>query len=150
MATKIEDNEKLNNESVIERAKERFQLAADAWHDIYKLAEDDLKFKTGDQWPEDIKRRRDADNKPSLTINKVNQSIRQVTNEQRQNRPAIKCSPVDDIADVETAKIRQGIIRHIERNSGADAAFDTGFEHAATGGIVEGVTHWAHVGGPQA
>lgn len=135
MSTKQDDSIEADSKSVIERAKKRFQLAEDYWRDIYKLAEDDLKFRTGEQWPEDIKRRRDLEGKPSLTINKVGPAVRQVTNDQRQNRPALKFSPVDDLADVETAKIRQGLARHIERRSNADAAYDTAFEAAATGGI---------------
>ncbi len=134
MATN-EDGKDLDSKDVIERAKKRFRLSEDYWNDIYKEAEDDIKFCAGDQWPEDIKRRRDADGKPSLTINKTNVSVKQVTNDQRQNRPAIKCTPIDDLADIETAKIRQGIIRHIERHSGADAAYDTAFDHTAKGGI---------------
>jgi Phage P22-like portal protein len=129
-----EKNE-LNSSDVVERAKKRFQLAEDYWRETYKLAEEDLKFRTGDQWPSDIKTRRDQDGKPSLTINKVGPAVRQVTNDQRQNRPSLKFSPVDDLADVETAKIRQGLARHIERRSNADAAYDTAFEQAATGGI---------------
>jgi hypothetical protein len=130
-----DDSKKEDSESVVERAKKRFALAEDYWRDIYKLAQDDLKFRVGEQWPEDIKRRRDTEGKPSLTINKIGPAIRQVTNDQRQNRPSLKFSPVDDLADVETAKIRQGLARHIERRSNADAAYDTAFEQAATGGI---------------
>jgi hypothetical protein len=133
--TKSDDSKELDSESVVERAKKRFALADDYWREIYKLAEEDLKFRVGEQWPEDIKRRRDLEGKPSLTINKIGPAIRQVTNDQRQNRPSLKFSPVDDLADVETAKIRQGLARHIERRSNADAAYDTAFEQAATGGI---------------
>ncbi len=136
MANKKNDEEnKSDNESVVDRAKKRLQIADDYWHDIYKAAADDHKFCAGEQWPEELKKRRDARNQPSLVINKINQSVKQVTNDQRQNRPSIKVSPVDDKADIETARIRQGLIRHIERTSGADAAYDTGFEQSAKGGI---------------
>jgi len=128
-------DEKLDSSDVIDRAKERFKVAESYWNDIYTEAESDLKFRSGDQWPAEIKRRRDEEGKPSLTINKVNQAVRQITNDQRQNRPSIKVSPVDDKADVDTAKIRQGLIRHIEYSSSADAAYDTAFEQTATGGI---------------
>lgn len=135
MSNTNDEDKKLDDEAVIERAKKRLQIAEDYWKDIYKAAEEDSKFCAGEQWPEDLKRRRDARSQPSLVINKINQSVKQVTNDQRQNRPSIKVSPIDDNADVETARIRQGIIRHIERSSGADAAYDTGFEQAAKGGI---------------
>lgn len=63
------------------------------------------------------------------------QFIRHITNDQRQNRPTIKVFPVDDKADIETAKILQGMIKHIEYNSNADTAYDTAFEGAVTKGF---------------
>ena len=62
-------------------------------------------------------------------MNRLPQFIRQVTNEQRQNRPAIQINPVGDDADVETSEILQGIVRHIEVNSRADEAYDGGFDY---------------------
>lgn len=135
MSEQIDENKELDSESVIERAKRRFKQSDEYWEPIYKLAEEDLKFRIGEQWPDDIKRRRELEGKPSLTMNKTGPAVRQVTNDQRQNRPSIKLSPVDDKADIKTAEIRQGLVRHIERKSNADAAYDTAFEQAATGGI---------------
>jgi hypothetical protein len=43
----------------------------------------------------------------------------------RQNRPSIKVRPVDDNADVDTAIIFDGLIRHIEQQSFADIAYET-------------------------
>ena len=62
-------------------------------------------------------------------MNRLPQFIRQVTNEQRQNRPAIQVNPVGNDADVDTSEILQGIIRHIEVNSRADEAYDGGFDY---------------------
>jgi hypothetical protein len=86
---------------------------------------DDLEFLSGDQWPEDIARARDADGRPRLTINTLPTYVRQVTNDQRQNKGGIKVHPVDDEADIETAEVIQGLIRHIEYDSNADVAYDT-------------------------
>jgi hypothetical protein len=135
VATDENEDKKLDSESVVERAKKRFQLCEDYWSDIYKASDEDAEFNSGDQWPSAIKQRREKEGKPCLTINKTGPSVRQVTNDQRQNRPSIKVSPVDDQADIETAKVRQGIIRHVEYKSGADAAYDTAFNHAAIGGL---------------
>jgi len=133
-----EDSEQLKvkaREEILETAKKRFELAVEAEASIRKDALDDLKFSAGDQWPSDIKSARDSDRRPSLTINRLPQSIHQLTNDQRQNRPAIKVSPVDDRADIETAKIFQGIIRHIEYSSNADTAYDTAFDSAVRAGF---------------
>ena len=116
-------------------AKERFRVASDAEADIRTEALDDLKFLAGDQWPDAIRRQRQMDQRPCLTINRLPSIVRQVTNEQRQNRPSIQIDPVGDGSDEETAEVLQGLIRHIEYNSGADAAYDTAFFHAAVGGF---------------
>lgn len=88
-----------------------------------------------EQWPDDVRRARERDGRPCLTVNKVKKLVRQVCNEARQNKPAIKIKPVDYRADNDTADILSGIIRNIEYISNADAAYDTAIEHAATGGV---------------
>lgn len=128
-------SKKSSDSEFLKTARKRFDLAVDAESEIRKLALEDLQFRAGEQWPDDVKQTRDLDRRPCLTINRIPQFIRQITNDQRQNRPSIKVNPVDNAADVETAKVYQGIIRHIEYNSNADVAYDTAFEGAATKGI---------------
>jgi hypothetical protein len=126
---------KAADEELLEIARKRFDLAVEAERDIRLDALDDMRFRSGEQWPSDVKRAREADHRPCLTINRLPQFIHQITNDQRQNRPSIKVSPVDNGADVETAKVLQGLIRHIEYNSNADVAYDTAFESAVTKGV---------------
>lgn len=95
---------------------------------------DDLRFKSGDQWPEAIKSSRTIDKRPCLTINKIPTFVHQITNDQRQNRPSINVSPIGDKSDPEVAKMLKGLIRYIERSSNADVAYDTGFDSAVTMG----------------
>jgi hypothetical protein len=123
-----------NNDKILEEAKSRFELCSQAENENRLLALDDLHFHAGDQWPEDIKQARALDHRPCLVINKTPQFVQQVTNDQRQNRPAIIVHPVDDKADPETAKIYQGMIRHIEYNSNAEVAYDTAFDSAVKAG----------------
>lgn len=127
--------DKKDHSKLIETAKKRFQLAADAESEIRRLYLEDLRFRAGDQWPDGIKRQREMDGRPCLTINQMPSFVKRVTNEQRQNRPAIKVDPVGDGADQETAEILQGMIRHIEYDSDAESAYDTAFECAANGGF---------------
>jgi hypothetical protein len=72
--------------------------------------------------------------RPCLTINKLPQHVRQVTNEQRQNRPSGKVIPADDNADVQVAEIFNGVVRHIEYMSDADVAYDTACDNQVTYG----------------
>ena len=117
----------------LELAKKRFKVAQEGWQELHRLALHDLKFSMGEQWEEqDL---RDRAGRPCLVINKMPQFVRQVTNEQRQNRPGIKISPVDSKSDPDTAEVIQGIIRHVEVSSGANTAYDTAFEHCARMGF---------------
>lgn len=121
--------------ALIKLAKQRFDLAVDAESENRKQELEDLEFLTGEQWPMEIRHQRMNDMRPCLTVNKLPQFVRQITNDQRQNRPSIKVNPCDSEADVDTAKIYQGMIRHIEYNSHADIAYDTAFEAAAGPGL---------------
>lgn len=126
--------------SVLATARSRLDLAMSALSDSREDEIDDLKFYAGSpdnhwQWPADVLATRGAvqgqtiNARPCLTINKLPQHVRQVTNDQRQNRPGAKVIPVDDNADVEIAEIFNGMIRHIEQRSDADVAYDTACEN---------------------
>lgn len=122
-------------DDLLETARERFALAQEAIADSHKLAIEDREFLAGNQWPEEIKNKRTQKGRPCLVINRLPQHARQVTNDARQNRPSIKVYPVDDKADVETAKVLQGMVKHIETNSNADVAYDTAFDGAVKNGF---------------
>ena len=113
----------------------RFVTIENAEGDIRKDALEDWKFRAGDQWDEEIKAAREDDDRPCFTTNRVQAIIRHVTNEQRQQRPAIESSPIGNGSDVETAEVLQGVARHCELVSDADIAYDCAFEAMATGGF---------------
>ena len=129
-----------DNASVLATARSRLDLAMSALSESREDEIDDLKFYAGSpdnhwQWPADVLATRGAvqgqtiNARPTLTINKLPQHVRQVTNDQRQNRPSAKVIPVDDDADIEIADIFNGMIRHIEYISDADVAYDTACEN---------------------
>jgi hypothetical protein len=116
--------------------RSRFTMALAAYSESREDELDDLRFMAGSpdnqwQWPADVLSTRGSvqgqtiNARPCLTINKLPQHVRQVTNEQRQNRPSPKVIPADDNADVAVAEVFDGIIRHIEYMSDADVAYDT-------------------------
>jgi hypothetical protein len=97
---------------------------------------EDMRFAMlSDQWPEAVKRQREQDHRPCLTINRLPAFIRQVTNDARMNKPSIVCHPAGDGATKHTALILNGLIRNIEYSSNADIAYDTAMEHAVGGGF---------------
>lgn len=124
------------DKDVISDALEAFRLSEEAESDNREAWIDDVRFaRLGEQWPEAVKRQRELDGRPCLTINRLPSMIRQVLNDARQNDPAIKVHPVGYGASRETAKILDGLIRNIEYTSNADVAYDTALEGAAYGGF---------------
>jgi hypothetical protein len=130
---------------ILATARARLDLAVSALAESREDEIDDLRFYAGSpdnhwQWPADVLATRGAvqgqtiNARPCLTINKLPQHVRQVTNDQRQNRPGAKVIPVDDNADVEVADIFNGMIRHIEYISDADVAYDTACENQVSYG----------------
>jgi hypothetical protein len=124
-----------STEDVLKKCRERFKLADEYWRDDRDAALDDIKFRSGEQWPDDIVAQRSRDKRPVLTVDKLNQYVRQIVNDGRQNRPAIKVHPVDSKADIATSEILAGVIKHIESASNADVAYDTALDSAATCGF---------------
>jgi hypothetical protein len=129
-----------SDSDILTVARSRLDMAMSALSDSRQDENDDLKFYAGSpdnhwQWPADVLATRGAvqgqtiNARPCLTINKLPQHVRQVTNDQRQNRPGAKVIPVDDNADIEVADIFNGMIRHIEYISDADVAYDTACEN---------------------
>tara|TARA_B100000949_G_C14289143_1_gene456185 strand:- start:5874 stop:8279 length:2406 start_codon:yes stop_codon:yes gene_type:complete len=112
----------------------RFHTVVSAEAELRKNMLEDLKFRASEQWPEQVKTMRNADSRPCLTVNRIPQFIRQVTNNQRASRPAIAVNPTGDDADQDVAEVIQGVVRHIENKSDADVAYSTAGDHQATMG----------------
>ncbi|MFZ3043711.1 MAG: portal protein, partial [Minisyncoccia bacterium] len=123
------------SEEALKEIRDLYAVAEEYWSDNRKAALDDIKFAAGDHWPEEIVTQRAKDKRPCLTVDKLNQYVRQIVNDGRQNRPSIKVRPVDSGSDVETAGVFQGIIKHIEQRSNADAAYDCALGASATNGF---------------
>jgi len=131
---------KKENQDLLSTARSRLKMAIAAFSESREDELDDLRFFAASpdnqyQWPADVLATRGAvqgqtiNARPCLTINKLPQHVREITNDQRQNRPSGKVIPVDDKADVEVAEIFNGMVRHIEYLSDADVAYDTACEN---------------------
>lgn len=128
------------SETIIKLAKDCLENGMDRESENWKRAEEAINFRALKQWPDAVKSDRENPNqeggpRPCPVLDKTNQYVRQVINEERQNRAAIKIRPVDDKADKQVADVYTGIIRHIEDSSDALTAYTTGGEHAADGGF---------------
>ena len=132
----MDDETSPADERILAQARADFARAREAGREDRQAAAEDLRFaRLGEQWPEAIRRAREQEGRPCLTLNRLPAFIRQVVNEARQNRPAITCHPVDSAADPATAEVLNGLIRNIEQSSDADVAYDTALDFAVTCGF---------------
>lgn len=113
---------------IVREALSRLKIAEDADVGDRAAAQEDLQFAAGDQWPQMISAARKLDNRPCLTINKVDTYVRNIVNSMRQQRPRIKIHAVSDGADEAEARVIEGLIRHIEVSSNADQAYDNAMD----------------------
>ena len=126
-------------EDIVTIARKRFQRALEVYGPTRRQAIEDTRFVMGDsdngwQWPDDIRSSRVLDKRVCLTVNLTAQHCNQIINAIRQNRPAVKVSPVDNGADKKTAEILGSLIRNIQNYSCADDVHDMAAEFAIYGG----------------
>ncbi len=119
---------------VMKDMRDQYDRAVDADQDNRTLARSDIKFVTvqGNQWDETQRKARKG--RPCYEFPILRSHWRQVCNDQKQARPSIKISGVED-GDKEAADLRQGMIRNIERMSNASKAYDIAFEEMTAGGF---------------
>src|SRR5262249_48182969 len=102
-------------------------------------------FRAGDQWPEAIKVQRQGSQaiqgqaaqppRPCLTIDRLSQPIRSVSNQIRSANYAIDVLPNGVGADDDTAKIFKGYLRRMQNNARDDAPVEWAADQAIEGGI---------------
>ena len=123
----VEDSISHEDDDILASAREFITSCKSANGENRRLSLEDLEFLKGglNQWDSIDVAQRKLDGRPCLTINKIPTFLHQLTNALRQNRSTIKVHPVSTGADVDTAKVRQGIIRHAEYDSNAPVAYST-------------------------
>lgn len=138
--TKTKTLSKAEGEEIVKEARERLDQAWDKDRKNRQEMATDLRFLAGDQWPDSVKTERDLDGKPMLTINRMPQFLRQVTNPVRSADLSIKTAPVDDKSDPKLAEIFDGLLKQIQYQSSARAVYAACSEHQTACGIG-----WARV-----
>jgi hypothetical protein len=124
-----------DNSAMMQTMRERMKASKDAMMRHHELGQDDLQHVIGNPWPEDVRRQREAEGKPCITINIGAQFVRSVTGQIRSLNPAIRVMAADGAADKETAEIIEGLIRHIEYQSDATTIYEAAGESAAACGL---------------
>lgn len=125
---------------ILTEAKDRFARCQN-WESMARsLWLQDLKFANADadngyQWPNAVRKNRDVDERPCLTINKVRQHNLQIINNAKQNKPGVTIRPVGNGATYESAQVLEDVVRHIEYISNAQSAYDLATTFQVNAGI---------------
>lgn len=121
--------ERDNEIAFIQQALMRFKNSYEAEKNNRTEGLYDLQFSTGKNvWPADILAQRTMDGRPCVNIPRINQFLRQVTNDELSSRPAAQVNPVGDLGDPELAGVIQGMFRHIEDDSVAEQVYSRKFD----------------------
>lgn len=111
-----------------------FSEDLDADRENRDAALEDMVFVAGEQWDETMKARRELDNKPCITVNRLPAFVGQVVGNRRLNETSIRVSP--DVGGTKrVARVRQGLIRSIEKYSRADRAYNLAHQNSVICGI---------------
>ena len=126
-------------DALLRQARLRFNAARKIDKRERQLADQDTRFAINDegcQWPKKTREIREGANPPwpCLVMNKTAEKIAQTEGEFRKLKPAIKVKAVDNLADPKIAEIISSIIRNIEYNSTARAAYNTSHSCVLHGG----------------
>lgn len=117
---------------LVKTARDRFKQGQDARKDQLARELQSLRFYNDDQWPEEIRNLRNgtpanANNgqpavpaRPCITINRVKEPVKQVTNQMRSSEMGAEIVPADDFGDVsevddDEIELREGLLRRIQR-----------------------------------
>lgn len=125
---------------IVREARIRFSRCGEweaAWRPRFI---DDIKFENGDsdngyQWPNEVRRNREIDSRPCLTMNVVRQHNLQISNEMRKNKSSITVVAMGDAGTAEAASIWSDIIRHVETVSDAQSAYTVARGFQIGGGL---------------
>ncbi len=131
------------DEKIVREAMRRFAVCATVENDCRLRFIEDIKFANGDadnlyQWDETTRNARGygtIDERPCLTINQTRQFCLNIINDAKQNKPSVKVKPVGNGATYDSAQVFEGIVKHIEYISNAQAAYDTATTFQVQGGI---------------
>lgn len=132
----------------LHQIRDRFQIHQTFWSPIFSEGTKDDEFVAGEQWPDNVRKAREEQERPIMTYNMLPAFGRQIVNRMRETRAQIKVTPVESnkgpnpmipnvggTKDYSMADIYSGIIKNIETISRADQAYDTASKHAVDHGF---------------
>lgn len=110
--------------------REMFSDFLSDWREIREDGDKNMKYVAGDPWAEKDKKQREDASRPCLSTDEIGQYLNQAINNLRQNKRGVEVTPKSEDANQEDAEHRASIIRGIEYQSNAQAAYVCAAENA--------------------
>lgn len=130
---------------IIEEARTRWGRCDESEDAQRKSILEAKKFRAGDQWPAAIRTQREGSTaiqgmaaqppRPCLTIDRLSQPARQISNAIKSANFAIDVLPNGMGADTETADIFKGYLRRVQNNARGESPIEWAADQAIEGGI---------------
>lgn len=121
---------------LVKEVKDAYEASENGWKKNRESALRCARMVSGiDHWPDEIRRQRELENRPCLTVNKLPKFISSVTGQYRLANMSISVSPADSYADVALAEVYGGLIRAIQYESSAQIAYRMALQASAVGGF---------------
>ena len=120
------------------RFKDRLQDLSSYHNTQYEKIQDDLEYRSGNQWQPKVEKERTQDGRPCLVNNQINTMCTRVVNALRVNPVGIEVK-FDDNAEIAPGltltDLIQGKIRDIEASSRAKEAYECAFDTQVPAGL---------------
>jgi hypothetical protein len=134
---------KSSQDRLLRLAREQFKRCEDYENPFRKAFTSDVMFANADpdnawQWPNDLYRNRQLQQRPTLTTNNIRPMNNRIVNEIKMNPPGIIVRPTGGLATKQSAKAWSGMMREITRRS----RFTNIVTRAARFQVDGGVGYW--------
>src|SRR6516162_9998809 len=123
MADEERKTTRSSDEDLLLEIRDRYKYASEAWEEIRKERQKDLRYICGDPWEPEDRNARAAAGRPCVNHDELNQYVNQAVNNLRQNKRGVKVEPGGNGADGKSAELRQDLIRTVEYRSKAQQAY---------------------------
>ncbi|MCP3683921.1 MAG: hypothetical protein GY861_14655 [bacterium] len=135
----------MSDSKIVEKFEKDYESMKDYWDTLHARHQKDTQFTWfGDQWDQQAKDDRRSTGRtgtstplpprPTMVFNISKPFIVKVINGVKKMKPSLKVSPVDGESDVKLAQVRRGILKSIEKNTGAIPARINALKDAVTSG----------------
>jgi hypothetical protein len=117
------------DQALLKEITSRFDYCVEQWDSVRSEAKLDMKYVSGDPWPDLERIERRKLNRPCMVCDELSQYTNQLINDIKQNKRATSVEPKGSGATDKTAELRANVIRQIEYRSNAQYAYSCGFEN---------------------